>query len=443
MTEELLPVAYAGVDWAMEKHDVCILDPGGKIVGEKAFAADAAGLAAMADWLIAHGAASADRIAVAIEVPHGPVVEALLERGFAVHSINPKQLDRFRDRFSAAGAKDDRRDARVLADSLRTDGRAYRRVANDDPDTINLREWSRMTADLTQESTLLCNRARQQLLRFFPQVLELDDDVGAKWILAILEAVPSPADAKKRRASTIQAILKDHRIRRWKADEVLKILRKPALVVAPGTVDAATGHLRLLIARIRLVRSQLDECHAMLDEICGRLDAVTDTPVAGGADGTSGADAKSATGTGGAAEVEGRKNGPRDVEILLSLPGVGRIVAASLLAEASRPLRDRDYQAMRTLCGIAPVTKRSGKSCVVGMRAACNPRLRNVTYHWARIAAQCDAGWKARYAALRGRGCSHGRACRGVADSLLRVAVAMLRSGTLYDATRSRAKVAA
>jgi transposase len=237
--------------------------------------------------------------------------------------------------------------------------------------------------------------------------------------LALLEAVPTPADARKRRASSIEAILKEHRIRRWKADEVLAVLRKPALVVAPGTVEAATGHLRLVAERIRLVRRQLVECGEKLDEICGRLGAAE------------------------TAEVEGRKNEPRDVEILLSLPGVGRIVAASLLAEASRPLRDRDYQALRTLCGIAPVTRRSGKSLVVGMRKACNPRLRNVTYHWARVAAQCDPGWKVRYAALRARGCSHGRACRGVADSLLRVAVAMLRSRTLYDPARRRVKAAA
>ena len=425
MTEETSPAAYAGVDWATEKHDVCVMDTAGKVVGEKAFAADATGLAAMADWLVARGGAPPERIAVAIEVPHGPVVESLLERGFAVHSINPKQLDRFRDRFSVAGAKDDRRDARVLADSLRTDGRAYRRLDNDAPDVIELREWSRMAADLARENTLLCNRARQQLLRFFPQVLELADDVGEAWILALLEAVPTPADAKKRRASPIETILGEHRIRRWKADEVLEILRKPALVVAPGTVEAATGHLRLVAERIRLVRRQLDECHETLDEICGRLGAADDA------------------GAAGAAEVEGRKDEPRDVEILLSLPGVGRIVAASLLAEASRPLRDRDYQAMRTLCGVAPVTKRSGKSLVVGMRKACNPRLRNALYHAARVAAQCDPGWKARYAALRARGRSHGRACRGVADSLLRVAVAMLRSRTLYDAARRRVNVAA
>jgi transposase len=48
-------------------------------------------------------------------------VEVLVERGFHVFAVNPKQLDRFRDRHMVAGAKDDRRDALVLADSLRTD----------------------------------------------------------------------------------------------------------------------------------------------------------------------------------------------------------------------------------------------------------------------------------------------------------------------------------
>ncbi len=47
--------------------------------------------------------------------------------------INPKQLDRMRDRFTIAGAKDDRLDAFVLADSLRTDMRFYRFLDPADP----------------------------------------------------------------------------------------------------------------------------------------------------------------------------------------------------------------------------------------------------------------------------------------------------------------------
>jgi hypothetical protein len=56
----------------------------------------------------------------------GPVVEAFLESGFAVFSINPKQLDRFRDRYSGGGAKEDSRDAYVAADSLLKSGVASR-----------------------------------------------------------------------------------------------------------------------------------------------------------------------------------------------------------------------------------------------------------------------------------------------------------------------------
>ena len=97
---------------AVNTHHVCIVDGEGTILGERAFRHGGAGLAEMADWLVATANAEAYAIGVAIEIPHGPVVETLMERGFAVHSLNPKQLDRFRDRFSPAGAKDDRRDAR-------------------------------------------------------------------------------------------------------------------------------------------------------------------------------------------------------------------------------------------------------------------------------------------------------------------------------------------
>ena len=76
------------------------------------------------------------------------VGKTLLERGLEVHAINPKQMDRFRDRFTMAGAKDDSRDAEVMASSLRTDPRCFRSLAVADPIVIELREWSRMADDL-------------------------------------------------------------------------------------------------------------------------------------------------------------------------------------------------------------------------------------------------------------------------------------------------------
>lgn len=79
------------------------------------------------------------------------------------------------------------------------------------------------------------------------------------------------------------------------------------------------------------------------------------------------------------------------------------------------------------------MTKRSGKSHLVIMRRAAHKRLRNTVYHWTRIAIQHDPKSRSRYAALRQRGHSHGRAIRGVADRLLNLVCTLLRRQIVFD----------
>ncbi len=135
---------------------------------------------------------------------------------------------------------------------------------------------------------------------------------------------------------------------------------------------------------------------------------------------------------------------PSDATVLRSLPGVGRVVLATLLSEAFEPLSRRDHGAMRNLRGVAPVTRRSGMRRVVTMRRVAHVQLRLALYQWSRVAIQGDAVSRSRYADLRGRGHSHGRALRGVADRLLAVACALLGAGTLLrpDAERQSAAAA-
>ncbi|SFE12472.1 IS110 family transposase [Roseivivax sediminis] len=163
----------------------------------------------------------------------------------------------------------------------------------------------------------------------------------------------------------------------------------------------------MLIARIRLVNRQLKQAHHQLDALTARLIPTE--------------------------EAEPGQTKQHDVEILASLPGVGRIVLARLLAEAFDALQRRDYAALRSLTGVAPVTKRSGKSCIVVRRQACHDRLANAMYHWARVAIQHDLSSRLKYAALRSRGHSHGRALRSVADRLLNVACAMLKARATFN----------
>ena len=400
---------YAGVDWASESHCVFLIDADGRKIGEKVFKHGGRGLAEMVAWLMtASGAAEARQIHVAIEVPHGPVVETLIERGFAVYAINPKQMDRFRDRFSPAGAKDDSRDAEVMACTLRTDARCFRALIVADPAVIELREWSRLTEDLASERNRLTNRMREQLWRYFPAMLALDDDLGAAWLLDLWETAPTPQKAARLREATIAKLLARHHIRRWTPAQVLAALRQPPVQAVAGTRAAACAHIQTLVPRLRLIDRQLKEAYRQLDALTARLAPAPQ-------------------------ENEPGQNKQRDVEILASLPGVGRIVLATLLAEGCDALQRRDYAALRSLTGVAPVTKRSGKSCVVIRRQACHRRLANAVYHWARVAAQRDPKSRAKYAALRSRGHSHGRALRSVADRLLNVACAMLKAGTPFD----------
>ena len=85
---------FVGIDWASATHQVCLVDAEGNITGERAFPHGGAGLAELCAWLLAMTNAEPAVIAVAIEVPHGPIVETLLERGLRGQSETIRPLPR-------------------------------------------------------------------------------------------------------------------------------------------------------------------------------------------------------------------------------------------------------------------------------------------------------------------------------------------------------------
>jgi len=366
--------AYVGIDWGTATHQVAVLDAQRAPLGERAVAHDGAALQAFTEWLTLLTGGEPARVAVGLEVPRGAVVDTLLERGFHVFALNPKQLDRFRDRYTVAGAKDDRRDAFVLATALATDRPAFRRLEFEAPLIVELREWSRVEDELREEWGRLANRLREQLHRFSPQLLALCPAADEPWFWALIALAPTPLAAQRLRRAAVVTLLREHRIRRLSADQVLAVLRSTPLRVAPGTVEAASAHVALLIPRLELIDRQRRDCARRIEQL---LDALATT---------------------------GEHQGHRDVTILRSLPGVGRVVAATMLAEASRLLAARDYHGLRTQAGVAPVTRQSGKRLLVGMRYACNPRLRNALYYWGFISVRHDAHSRRRFVRQRHAG---------------------------------------
>lgn len=403
---------FVGIDWAKEEHTICVLDAGQKVVDRRTIEHSGSGLGQLADLLTKLSGGDPVCVAVAIETPRGAIVESLVERGFAVYSLNPKQMDRFRDRHTVAGAKDDRRDAFVLADALRTDRPLFHRVRLDAPAIIRLRELSRAEQDIQQEQVRAGHQLRELLNRYYPQMLKLCPAVDEPWFWDLIELAPAPAPAAKLPKAKIQKLLSSHRIRRLDAGNIQEALGVPALKLAPGAAEAASEHVLLMLPMLRLLQRQRKEMERRIEALLEEM------------------------------STEGNFVEHRDVIVLRSLPGVGRVISATMLAEASQPLAERDYHALRGYGGTAPITRQSGKRKNVLMRKSCNQRLRNAIYHWARVSTQCDPRSKDHYAALRAKGHTHGRALRGVADRLLAMLVAMLTSGETYDVKRRVSAVA-
>ena len=317
-------------------------------------------------------------------------------------AINPKQLDRFRDRFTIAGAKDDRRDAQVLGDSLRTDRRAFRPLVVDDPIVIELREWSRIADELTGSATAWPTGSRDQLWRYYPQTLQLGDDVGRR-------LVPGPVGQARRPRPRPPKRRKPHRappegaphppLRRRRG------LAHPAPEAALGRPrhdEAASAHITALAAR------------------CGWSTSSSRTPTA-----SSTCSARNSNSRG----ERSRGRDPSSATWRSCAPCRGSEGSSSPRC-SPRPASPCAAETIRS-CAPCPASLRSpaaaarrASCCAASLqRSAARGRL---SLGARRHAARSDA--RRRYAALRQRGHSHGRALRALADRLLAVACAMLKN---------------
>jgi len=268
-----------------------------------------------------------------------------------------------------------------------------------------LRELSRLDEELSFCFQRHCAQLRQQLQRFFPHVLGLSQTADEPWIWARLELAPTPAKAAKLTLKRIEKLLRQCKIRRIEAAEVAAVLRGPAFSLSAGTAEAASEHVLMLLPHLGLLHQRRWQ---RASNACSmKLSA------------------------------KGESQPPSNVQVLLSLPGVGRIVTATLLSEAPHLIAERDYHGPQAHAGAAPVTRQSGKRAAVMIRRGCNIRRRNALFHWSRVSMQNDLRSREHYHRLRAKGRSHGRALRSLADRLLALLCAMLKSQTVFDPVTS------
>jgi len=397
-------VCYVGIDWGSEEHAIHAVDQDGVKLGSRRVKNDASAL----DAIVAlTGGADPTRVYVGVETRRLAIVDALMARGYLVYSLNPKQADRFRDRFSPAGAKSDALDAEVICSSLRTDMKCFRFVEPQSAATRKLQATVRVRERTNESFQVAANQLSALVLIALPTLTPLCKGADEKWFWVMLEELLASPSMNLGNVA-ISTILKRHRIKRHSVDDIRHALDERRIPIVDGVRESAEIEARQLIALLRLLEMQAKAAEKAVEEALASLP---------------------------------KRDGKSDAEIVMSMPGVGPVTGAALLVEGHQALATLNLQQLRALAGVAPVTQSTGlkekkKKKLVTMRRSSSLRLRNAM-HCAANVARDDDRFRHIYANQRASGAPHGHACRVVADRMLGILVAMLRDRTEFRSSSS------
>ena len=387
----------AGIDWAKDDHAICIVDADGEVLDRFMIAHTAAGLKRLVRKLLAAGATE-----VGIERGDGPVVEALLSAELVVLVIAPGQLKNLRSRYGSAGNKDDRYDAYVLADVVRTDRRRLTPLTRSIPATQALRSTVRARRDLVEHRVGIANQLRAHLHIVFPGLAGLFADIDSAISLAFIERFPTQTKTDWLTPARIGAWLGKVGYSGRTAPEVLhqRILAAPRGTTGPEA-EALAAVTLAYVAALRVLATQIA---ALEDSIADQLEVHPD----------------------------------RDV--FTSLPRSGMLRAARLLAEIGDARgRFPTADSLACLAGVAPSTRQSGKTKAVTFRWSADSQLRDALCDFAGDSRHANPWAADLYKQARARGHDHPHAVRILGRAWANIIWRCWQDGIAYDPDRHNA----
>jgi transposase len=397
LPEEAANGVTAGIDWARDDHAVSVVDARGREVHRCTVEHSAAGLRELTGVLARAGAREA-----AIERPDGPVIDALLGAGVTVVVISPNQVKNLRGRYGSAGNKDDRFDAFVLADTLRTDRARLAPLTPDSPATVSLRRACRARKDLVTHRVAVANQLRAHLHNAFPGAAGLFAEIDSPVSLAFLARFDTQDRADW---------LTPARLGRWLASISYSGRTDPAVLHARLTAAprGLTGHDATAQAAIT------HALHAVLVTLTEQIKALS-------------------------ADIATQLASHADCHVFTSLPRSGTVRAARLLAEIGDcRARFPTPEALTCLAGAAPSTRQSGRQRTVTFRWACDKQLRDAVTDFAGDSRHASPWAADLYNRARARGHDHPHAVRILARAWLFVIWHCWQDHTAYNPATHRA----
>jgi transposase len=390
-------VYAVGVDWAGEKHDVCVLGQDGRTILERTFDETVDGFSEFGR-LLDEWSQQGVQLVACIEKPEGLIVDLLVDHSVRVYPINPKSLKRAREVHRASGARDDRFDAFVLADFIRTHHQTLRAIEPNSPEMAELKILTRDRHQQVRHRSRLLTQLRNDLKAFYPRPLEAFDDLKTPVFRDFLKLCQTPQDLEKLTRTKWLRFAKRHRLSKARTDELWRQLKTPQLAVPEHLTRAKAVSVQALMRQLEVV-----------------LDAVEDYRKA----------------------IELFFDGLPVAEVARSLPGgQSGVTVPSLWAELGDGKRRwESFRHLQATAGSVPITDNTGKTKqhAAFFRFACNKRLRYYA-DWLAYFSLSQSEWaKDYYDQQKTRGKTHRRALRALAAKWLKIIFVMWRDQVPYD----------
>ena len=388
---------FVGHDWAEAHHDVYIVDETG---GRLAAARVPEGITGVArvHALIADHTEDPSEVTVATETDRGLFVGAMVAVGYRVLAVNPMSVARYRERHVTSGAKSDAVDAWVLAELARVDGHHHPPISGDTGLADAVKALARAHQSMIWSRQRHTLQLRSALREFYPAALDAFDDLASGDALAVLAIASTPKTGRRLSSQRIvSALRRGGRQRRIdeRAGEIKAALRGEHLAAPDVVADAMGATVAALVGVIGELVTQIRRLEAELAE---------------------------------------RFEQHPDARIIRSLPGLGMILGARVLAEfGDDPNRFDSAKSRKNYAATSPITRASGKHHVVLARYAKNRRLADTCHLWAFAAITASPGARAFYDHRRRSGDTHNKALRALANRLVGILHGCLRHRTPYN----------
>ncbi len=390
---------YVGFDWADDHHDICVMTEAEQPVATFRIEHSSEGFTQFQTKL---AAAQPDpgQILIALETKHGLIVDELLRAGYQVYAINPKAVNRYKDRHVLTGAKSDQLDARAMADLLRTDRHRFQPLTLSPDDYRWLERLCSDVRKMVDEKTRVVNQLTACLKEYYPQAVRLVSKVESQITLAFLTAFPDPQTLLATSQADVVAFFKQHHYcRPDRVPAFFEQVHRPALHADPVVVIAARLRLRGLVEQLSVQMASLRRHEQEIQTILDRILAAQPW--------------------------------------IDSLPGLGARLTPEVIvtlgpADAPTPPFDSP-QSLAEFSGCVPVTRSSGKRKSVSIRRVCDRGLRRTFRDWA-FASLLFSRWaRAFYDYAAAHGQHQPTILRNLAFKWIKILIPLWRSGQPYN----------